>query len=125
MPAPNGDCQLRSARSILPAIRHHHENWDGRGYPDGLRGEEIPLAARIIAIVDAFDAMSSDRPYRSGMPTQAALAVLRTNSGPQWDPALVERFVALMERRFANERALEPLPQVGAGRWELRVANGD
>lgn len=87
---------LRSARAILPAIRHHHERWDGRGYPDGLKGEEIPLLARIVALVDAFDAMVSDRPYRSGIPLPEALEIVRANIGPQWEPRLVERFIALM-----------------------------
>ncbi len=115
---------LRSARSILPGIRHHHEQWDGRGYPDGLRGEEIPLAARIIAIVDAFDAMSSDRPYRRGRSAVEALEVLRANRGPQWDPALVERFVPLMGRRLVRERAAQPIALSVAERQELRVARG-
>ncbi len=115
---------LRSARPILPAIRHHHEHWDGRGYPDGLRGEEIPLLARIIAIVDAYDAMSSDRPYRAGLAGEAALEVLRENKGPQWDPALIERFVPLMARQLAGARALEPIPLAVVSRWTLRAANG-
>jgi len=92
-----GICQpLRSAQAVLPAIRHHHERWDGAGYPDHLAGEQIPLDARIIAIVDAYDAMTSDRPYRSGMPVERALAELQENRGPQWDPALIELFVPLV-----------------------------
>jgi putative two-component system response regulator len=87
---------LRSARAILPGIRHHHEHWDGTGYPDGLRREEIPLDARIIALVDAFDVMVSDRPYRRGMPVARALAIIEENAGPQWDPSLVERFLRLV-----------------------------
>jgi HD-GYP domain-containing protein (c-di-GMP phosphodiesterase class II) len=67
---------------VLPAIRHHHERWDGTGYPDHLAGEQIPLDARIIAVVDAFDAMTSNRPYRSGMPVERALAILSENRGP-------------------------------------------
>jgi HD domain/GAF domain len=90
---------LRSARAILPGIRHHHERWDGAGYPDGLCGEAIPLDARIIALVDACDVMVSDRPYRRGMPLARALAILRENAGPQWDPALVGRFLRLIEAR--------------------------
>jgi putative nucleotidyltransferase with HDIG domain len=92
-----GICQpLRSAQAVLPAIRHHHERWDGAGYPDRLAGEHIPLDARIIAIVDAYDAMTSDRPYRPGMPPQRALTILRENRGPQWDPALIDLFVPLV-----------------------------
>ena len=81
---------------MLPAIRHHHERWDGAGYPDRLAGEHIPLDARIIAIVDAYDAMTSDRPYRPGMLPQRALTILRENRGPQWDPALIDLFVPLV-----------------------------
>src|SRR6266851_2913157 len=83
---------LRSLRGILPVIRHHHERMDGTGYPDGLRGEEIPLMARIMAISDAYDAMTSDRPYRRGMPTTHALELLRRGAGTQWDRDLVAEF---------------------------------
>lgn len=84
---------LRSARDLIPAIRHHHERWDGTGYPDRLAGENIPLDARIIAIVDAYDAMTSDRPYRRGLPIEKALTIMRANRGPQWDPTLLAIFV--------------------------------
>ena len=87
---------LRSARDLIPAIRHHHERWDGTGYPDRLAGEAIPLDARIIAIVDAYDAMTSDRPYRRGLPPEKALAVMRENRGPQWDPSLLAIFIQLI-----------------------------
>src|SRR5207247_2206506 len=60
--------------SIIPIVRHHHERWDGKGYPDGLAGEDIALVARIVAVADAYDAMTSDRPYRKGMPAYAAFA---------------------------------------------------
>jgi hypothetical protein len=93
---------LRSVGALLPAIRGHHERCDGRGYPDGLAGEAIPLEARIMAIVDAYDAMTSDRPYRRGMEAARALAILAENRGPQWDPELVARFVRLMERPAAS-----------------------
>jgi HD-GYP domain-containing protein (c-di-GMP phosphodiesterase class II) len=71
---------------------HHHEHFDGAGYPAGLSGEDIPLGARILAVVDAFDAMVSDRCYRKGMPLEEALARLRAAAGTQFDPAIVERF---------------------------------
>jgi putative two-component system response regulator len=90
----------------LPIIRHHHERIDGKGYPDGLRGEEIPLLARIIAISDAFDAMTTDRPYRLGIPRTAALDLLLQGAGRQWDNDLVERFV-LMERQSLGGREHE------------------
>ncbi|HZN42406.1 MAG TPA: HD-GYP domain-containing protein [Actinomycetota bacterium] len=77
-------------------VRSHHERWDGGGYPRGLRGEEIPLAARIFAIADSFDAMTSDRPYRAAMSTEAAVAEIRAGSGTQFDPRCVEAFEDLI-----------------------------
>ncbi|HEX9476844.1 MAG TPA: HD domain-containing phosphohydrolase [Candidatus Dormibacteraeota bacterium] len=87
---------LRSGSSLLPIIRHHHERFDGQGYPDGLRGSGIPLLARIISICDAFDAMVNDRPYRHGLSVDEAIATLRAGAGTQWDPQLVELFVGEM-----------------------------
>jgi putative two-component system response regulator len=81
---------LQSAASILPIIRHHHERYDGRGYPDGLRGCEIPRLARIVSLCDAFDALVNDRPYRARLSTDEAVAVLRAGAGTQWDPEMVE-----------------------------------
>lgn len=80
------------------SIRHHHERWDGTGYPDGLRGEEIPLGARIIGIVDAFDAMTSDRVYRPAMEPEVALSELRKDSGSHFDPHLVQIFEQAIRR---------------------------
>ena len=71
-------------------VRHHHERWDGAGYPDGLAGREIPLPARIFAVGDALDAMTTDRPYRPGSTFEAARAEIRRGSGTQWDPEVVE-----------------------------------
>ncbi len=96
-------CQpLDWAREFLDVVRHHHERWDGRGYPDGLQGKEISLNARIAAIADAFDAMTSDRPYRAALPVDIALGRLRELAGVQWDPELVNFFGAMMERRMAE-----------------------
>ena len=78
---------------ILPWVRHHHERWDGRGYPDGLAGEDIPLEARLLALCDAFDAMTLDRPYRSAMSREAALQEIDLNLGTQFDPSLGETFI--------------------------------
>jgi len=77
----------------LDAIRHHHERWDGAGYPGGLRGEETPLTARLMAVADAFSAMTTDRPYRKGMDEGRALAILESGAGTQWDPACVRVFL--------------------------------
>jgi len=87
---------LRSASTLLPIIRHHHERFDGRGYPDGLRGREIPRLARIVAVCDAFDALVNDRPYRPRLPVDRALAVLVDGAGHQWDPEVVDLFVGEM-----------------------------
>jgi HD-GYP domain-containing protein (c-di-GMP phosphodiesterase class II) len=80
----------------LDVIASHHERWDGHGYPQGLKGSDIPLAARIFAIVDAFDAMTNDRPYRKAKPIEAALTELERGAGRQFDPALVAEFLMLV-----------------------------
>jgi HD-GYP domain-containing protein (c-di-GMP phosphodiesterase class II) len=79
-------------------VRSCHERWDGRGYPDGLVGEEIPIAARIVFACDAYNAMTTDRPYRSAMPREAALAELRSNTGTQFDPRIVTALVKVVEQ---------------------------
>jgi putative two-component system response regulator len=87
---------LRTGEELVPIIRHHHEHFDGNGYPDGLKGEEIPLAARIVAVCDAYDAMISDRPYRPGLPPAEALNRLASGSGGQWDPTVVGALLTLV-----------------------------
>ncbi|WP_418791657.1 HD domain-containing phosphohydrolase [Phosphitispora sp. TUW77] len=89
---------LKFARDMLPIIRHHHERFDGKGYPDGLKGEKIPLMARIVGVADAFDAMTSDRPYRPGMTIDDALSVLSQGAGTQWDPELVSIFIYMIKQ---------------------------
>lgn len=78
---------------VVPIIRHHHEQWDGRGYPDQLKGEQIPLTARILAVVDCFDSVREDRPFRRGMTIEEATALLRRGSGNHFDPQVVEMFL--------------------------------
>ena len=85
---------LRSTAALLPIIRHHHERWDGKGYPDGLAGDQIPLGARIVAIADAYDAMLSQRPYRPALTPEKAQQTLLAGAGRQWDASLVSLFVA-------------------------------
>ncbi len=82
---------------VATAIRHHHEWWDGTGYPDGLSGEEIPLTSRIIGVVDAFDAMSSDRPYRQSLMRGVVTRELERFAGVQFDPEIAKEFLALLE----------------------------
>jgi HD-GYP domain-containing protein (c-di-GMP phosphodiesterase class II) len=82
---------------VADLVLHHHERWDGNGYPDGLHGDEIPLGARIIFVTDAFDAMTSDRIYRPKRSARAALAELRRCSGTQFDPAIVSAFTEEIE----------------------------
>ncbi len=88
---------VRALKDICEILENHHERWDGTGYPRGLKGEEIPLSARIVAIVDSYHAMISDRPYRPAMPHEAALKLLKDGAGKQWDPFLVEIFSAVMK----------------------------
>ncbi|MFN3395542.1 MAG: HD domain-containing phosphohydrolase [Thermodesulfovibrionales bacterium] len=89
---------LISMREVLPVIRSHHERWDGRGFPDGLRGEKIPLNARILSIIDTFDAMVSRRPYREGMSINKAVSIfMEERDYGQWDPGLVDYFLSMME----------------------------
>lgn len=89
--------KLKSFKNVLPIIRSHHERWDGRGHPDGLKGAEVSLLARICSITDAFDAMTSNRPYRKGIhPMQAADIFERELNSGQWDPELLKKFVELI-----------------------------
>ena len=93
-------------------VRSHHERWDGRGYPDGLQGQTIPLEARIIACCDAFNAMTTTRPYRKAMPSSVALAELTEHAGAQFDPLVVEALSAVVERSpSASATAADDLPQ--------------
>lgn len=82
---------------VVPVIISHHERYDGTGYPQGLRGEEIPLLSRILAVADAFDAMTSDRSYRKALPLNMALEELRSGAGRQFDPRVVEAFLGMLD----------------------------
>jgi putative nucleotidyltransferase with HDIG domain len=84
---------LKWAPEVLDIVRSHHERWDGGGYPDGLATEGIPAVARLVAVCDTLDAMTSDRPYRSGFSFRVAAAEIRRMSGTQFDPAMVDAFV--------------------------------
>jgi putative nucleotidyltransferase with HDIG domain len=86
---------IRSLRGALDCVLHHHERWDGTGYPDGLGGNEIPFEARILAVADAYDAMTSDRPYRAALTDEEARAEVARCAGTQFDPAIAEAFLDL------------------------------
>jgi len=89
---------IPSLRKVTPMVRHHHEHYGGTGYPQGLTGEEIPLGARILAVVDAFEAMTSHRPYRRAMHPAQAATVLKEGTGKQWDAEVLEAFFKTLER---------------------------
>ncbi len=95
---------------VMPIVRHHHEQWDGMGYPDGLKGEQIPVTARIISVVDCFDSVREDRPFRRGMTRDEAIAFLLRGSGNHFDPKVVELFIEHLPR-FEEKIAAEGLPQ--------------
>jgi putative nucleotidyltransferase with HDIG domain len=94
--------KLGSLRPIVPVIRHHHERWDGRGYPDGLAGEEIPLPAAIVGLADAWDAMTTERPYAAAMSPEEALEEVRRGSGGQFAPVVADALLRLFERDPAD-----------------------
>jgi HD-GYP domain-containing protein (c-di-GMP phosphodiesterase class II) len=95
--------------------KHHHERYDGRGYPDGLKGESIPLFSRIILIADTFDAMTSTRPYRKGLPFETAFSELQEFAGTQFDPIVVENFINAMKKEQSKNKAT----------FNLKVIEGD
>ena len=99
--------------SALEVVQYHHERWDGQGYPEGLRGTEIPRLARIFAVVDAFDAMTSDRPYRKAMSVEEALIELERNRGTQFDPEVVDVFVHLIRTRPDILKEARIIPPAG------------
>jgi putative nucleotidyltransferase with HDIG domain len=109
--------RLDAYKPSVPIIRHHHERWDGSGYPDRLTGEAIPLGARIIAVADAFDAMTSDRVYRAALTPEVAFSELRKGAGSQFDPQLVDLF----QVAWMAQQRLQPLPQAATPRTKSGV----
>jgi len=97
---------IKQLDEVLPVVLHHHEQWNGRGYPHGLAGANIPFLARIVAVADSFDAMGSDRPYRAGMPDEKLDAILREGAGQQWDASIVDAFFRARDdiRAIAHEK---------------------
>ncbi|MFD1910136.1 HD-GYP domain-containing protein [Paenibacillus rhizoplanae] len=94
---------------FLGGVRSHHERYDGHGYPDGLAGMNIPLHGRIIAVADAYDAMTSDRPYRKGMDHERALGILEQGSGSQWDPEFAGLFLGYFGRKPEARKDAQPV----------------
>jgi cyclic di-GMP phosphodiesterase len=100
---------LRSFRNVLPIIRHHHEKQDGSGYPDGLKGEQIPLTARILQVTDVYDALTTDRPYRKALPVEKALAIMREEvERGWWDGSLVNQLELLVTESAVPATASRP-----------------
>ena len=105
--------RLRSLHATVPAILHHHERWDGTGYPHGLSGAEIPVEAGIVGLADAFDAMTTDRPYSDARPLEEAVEEIVRNRGTQFAPAAVDAFLRVAERmpETARDRRAAPGPR--------------
>ena len=101
--------RIPGLEAVAKAIRHEHERWDGKGYPDGLKGAEIPLASRIVLVCDAYHAMTSDRPYREAMPIEAARAELVRHAGTQFDPVVVGALLSSLDASGGN--GSEPAPE--------------
>jgi diguanylate cyclase (GGDEF)-like protein len=112
---------------VLPIVRHHHEQWNGKGYPDGLKGDQIPVTARVISVVDSFDSVREDRPFRRGMTRDEAIALLLRGAGTHFDPKIVSLFINNLEE-FESQIAVLGLEQPGqasAGKGSLRLKESD
>ena len=110
---------------VVPIVRHHHENWDGTGYPDGLAGLDIPIGARVLAVVDCFDALTSDRPYRPRLNDEAALRILMGRRGSMYDPLVVDAFLRIHLRLGRGESG-ERGPTADEKTWtELRMSESE
>lgn len=108
---------LKQLDPVLPAVLHHHEAWDGTGYPHRLAGEEIPLLARIVAVADSFDAMSSDRPYRQGMPAEKLERILASGAATQWDPRVIAAFLAARDDIYQIAHREREAIQLDVQQW--------
>lgn len=94
---------MKSLTPVLPVIRHHHERWDGSGYPDGLRGEQIPLLARVLQVADIYDALTNPRPYKPAFSSERALRILQEETDQGWrDPQIVKMFFRLHDGEFSQ-----------------------
>ena len=104
--------RLRSLQVIVPAILHHHERWDGAGYPHALRAEAIPVEAGIVGLADAFDAMTTDRPYSDARPVAEALEEIVRNRGTQFAPTVVDAFLRVAERKPERLETEAPIAEL-------------
>ena len=114
--------RVRFPYPVVPIVRGHHEAWDGSGYPDGLKGEQIPIGARILSVVDCFDALASERPYRRALPLNEAMAFVKTKAGAQFDPQIV----ALLEEHYVELESLvrQQTDEIEPLNTELKVTRG-
>jgi|GEM_PF-3398216 len=103
-----------SLREAIPLVLYHHERWDGKGYPKGLKGKRIPFMARVVSVIDAYQAMRADRPYRSALSVEKALAELRKESGRQFDPEIISKFLPLGKRLQEAENFPQRLKKQGS-----------
>ena len=103
---------LEQLKYVLPGVLYHHERYDGKGYPDGLDGQNIPIDGRILAVADAYDAMTSDRAYRQGMSQKKAETILREGAGTQWDLEMVDAFFTIMSDIIAIRNDYQPKAKV-------------
>jgi HD-GYP domain-containing protein (c-di-GMP phosphodiesterase class II) len=111
---------IEGAGDLAEIVRHHHERWDGKGYPDGLKGEEASLLSRVLVVTDAYDAMSSQRPYRDRLARETVIRTIQSGSGTQFDPGVVEYFLQVMQEERGDEEAAERKPQTGPDRTPSR-----
>lgn len=109
---------------VVPVVRHHHERWDGRGYPDGLRGDQIPITARILAVVDCFDAVREDRQYRKAMTREQAIELIKGGSGTMYDPDVVRMFLEYLPQFEAEIRRQNKEVRQARARLEGKTAAG-
>jgi HD-GYP domain-containing protein (c-di-GMP phosphodiesterase class II) len=116
---------VKQLDKVMPVVRHHHESWNGTGYPDGLKDEECPFLARVVAVADSIDAMSSDRPYRKGIPDEKLDSILRDGAGKQWDPQVIDAaFQVREDLRRIGQAERKPL-SLDVAHWQPEAASDD
>jgi putative nucleotidyltransferase with HDIG domain len=112
---------VKQLDKVMPVVRHHHEAWNGAGYPAGLKEEKTPFLARVVAVADSIDAMSSDRPYRNGIPDDRLDAILREGAGQQWDPRIVDAVFKVREDLRRICRSERKLLSLDVTRWQMEA----